>query len=143
MVVYIYNWLLCTYSQCSCTKPIDHTLTGPANRFHRWYSTSADSILRHFVKYSQPHHMAFLAQLYSPTSHTFISRMGHLACFFPGVLALGHYFGFPQQHLEVARNLTHTCYQMYHQSPSGLSAEEVYFQTSPMSSSDFSISVRC
>ena len=81
--------------------------------------------------------MAFPAKLYSPDRTDFRSSMDHLSCFLPGMLALGYLHGFPKSHLDVARNLTHTCYQLYHQSPSGLSPEEVIFYTHPLSETDF------
>ena len=80
--------------------------------------------------------MAFLARLYNANGH-FKPNMDHLACFVPGMLALGYLHGFPEAHLEVARNLTHTCYELYHQSPSGLSPDEVTFLTTKNSRVDF------
>lgn len=59
-------------------------------------------------------------------------RMDHLACFVGGMLMLG------SQHLHpgevdprwepTAAKLTHTCYEMYRQSPTGLSPEYVTFR---------------
>ena len=95
-----------------------------------------------FVKYSQPHHMAFLPQLHSKDGNSFHPKMDHLSCFAAGMLALGYLHGFPEAHLVTAQNLTHTCYQMYHQSPTGLSPDEVTFNTNKQSSLDFRASVR-
>lgn len=47
----------------------------------------------------------------------------HLACFLPGTLALGTIHGLDHNHLTLAANLTKTCYEMYHQMPTGLSPD--------------------
>ena len=106
-----------------------------------WYSKSADAIVSKFVKYSQPHHWAFLAKLYATDGVRFSSGMDHLACFIPGMLALGYLHGFPEAHLTAAKNLTHTCYEMYHQSTSGLSPDGVTFNINKNSQTDFHTSV--
>ena len=107
------------------------------HRIREWYERAANAIISKLIKYSRPNHMAFPAKLYSPDRTDFRSSMDHLSCFLPGMLALGYLHGFPKSHLDVARNLTHTCYQLYHQSPSGLSPEEVIFYTHPLSGTDF------
>jgi mannosyl-oligosaccharide alpha-1,2-mannosidase len=50
--------------------------------------------------------------------------MDHLACFVPGMLALGVSHGAVEgpkaaQYQAVAKNMTYTCYQMYKQQPTG------------------------
>lgn len=50
--------------------------------------------------------------------------MDHLACFVPGMLALGSAHGAvtgskAQQYMELAENMTATCYQMYARQPTG------------------------
>lgn len=51
-------------------------------------------------------------------------KMDHLSCFIPAMLALGAHAGAVKgakatRYLQVAEELTHTCWQMYHQMPSG------------------------
>jgi mannosyl-oligosaccharide alpha-1,2-mannosidase len=48
----------------------------------------------------------------------------HLACFFPGNMALGVYTGAvtgakADEYMRVARAVTYTCWQMYERMPSG------------------------
>ncbi len=48
----------------------------------------------------------------------------HLACFFPGNMALGVYMGAvtgakADEYMRVARAVTYTCWQMYERMPSG------------------------
>ena len=39
--------------------------------------------------------------------------MDHLVCFLPGTLALGYAHGLPESHMDLAKKLTRTCYEMY------------------------------
>ncbi len=54
-------------------------------------------------------------------------QMEHLACFIPGMLALGaqHIPEVREQHMELAEKLAHTCYEMYARQPTGLAPENV------------------
>ena len=60
-----------------------------------------------------------------PTCRTQVDpKMDHLACFVPGMLALGVSHGAVKgqkaaQYQSVAENMTYTCYQMYKQQPTG------------------------
>lgn len=58
-------------------------------------------------------------------------KMEHLACFVPGLLALGalHSPEAPQSvaDLELAEKLAYACWQMYERTETGLAAEGVYF----------------
>eukprot|EP00456_Euglypha_rotunda_P041354 TRINITY_DN32083_c0_g1_i1.p1 TRINITY_DN32083_c0_g1~~TRINITY_DN32083_c0_g1_i1.p1 ORF type:complete len:117 (-),score=17.63 TRINITY_DN32083_c0_g1_i1:11-319(-) len=55
-----------------------------------------------------------------------VTRMEHLTCFVPGMLALGVMTGattdaaMAEAHLSAAKELTYTCVQMYFTSPVGL-----------------------
>ncbi|XP_029787320.1 endoplasmic reticulum mannosyl-oligosaccharide 1,2-alpha-mannosidase-like [Suricata suricatta] len=57
--------------------------------------------------------------------------MDHLVCFLPGTLALGAHHGLPANHMELARALMDTCYQMNRQMETGLSPEIVHFNLYP------------
>uniref|UniRef100_A0A8C9JGT7 alpha-1,2-Mannosidase n=1 Tax=Panthera tigris altaica TaxID=74533 RepID=A0A8C9JGT7_PANTA len=57
----------------------------------------------------------------------------HLVCFLPGTLALGAHHGLPADHMELARALMDTCYQMNRQMETGLSPEIVHFNLYPQS----------
>ena len=63
-------------------------------------------------------------------------------CFLPGTLALGAHHGLPDDHLELARLLMETCYQMYAQMETGLSPEIVHFNTHQGSTRDVEVKVR-
>ena len=51
----------------------------------------------------------------------------HLTCFLPGVLALAYMHGLGNSYLVLAESIGETCYEMYQQSPTGLSPEVVSF----------------
>lgn len=62
-------------------------------------------------------------------------KMDHLVCFLPGLLALADLHNVSTARpnttdapdLEVARELAHTCYQLYRRTPTGLAPEIVHF----------------
>lgn len=62
--------------------------------------------------------------------------MDHLACFYPGLLALGIHHGLYPEQKALAANLTHTCYHMYKVTSSGLAADSIGFNTDPRSHED-------
>lgn len=65
----------------------------------------------------------------------------HLVCFLPGVLALGAHNGLPADHMDLAKELMKTCYQMYVQMETGLSPEIVHFNMYEGSSKDIDVKV--
>lgn len=65
----------------------------------------------------------------------------HLACFLPATLALGVIHGLDKSHLTLAANLTKTCYEMYHQTATGLSGDIVAMNIDPHEGKDFYVRV--
>ncbi|KAL1500514.1 hypothetical protein AB1Y20_013170 [Prymnesium parvum] len=59
----------------------------------------------------------------------FQPQMDHLACFMPGVLALGAEGETAAEELQLAEDLMRTCYRMYAEQPSGLAPEICVFQS--------------
>jgi mannosyl-oligosaccharide alpha-1,2-mannosidase len=89
------------------------------------YRTAVDAINKEMVGRSGgKHNYVFLGTRASGGSAVGRS-MEHLACFAPGMLALGASTGEPalQGHLPLAKELMKTCYAMYASSPTGLAAE--------------------
>ncbi|RNA09413.1 endoplasmic reticulum mannosyl-oligosaccharide 1-2-alpha-mannosidase-like [Brachionus plicatilis] len=104
---------------------------------------SVRGIRQKLVKKTKPSGYMFVGEL---LSETFSPKMDHLVCFLPGNLALGYSYlrkipDFPKDDLKdlmnMAQELTETCYQMYAQFPTGLSPEIVYFNTHEDSTKDF------
>lgn len=65
----------------------------------------------------------------------------HLVCFLPGTLALGAHNGLPADHMDLAKELMETCYQMYVQMETGLSPEIVHFNMHQGSTRDIEVKV--
>ena len=113
--------LLCihVYNVCVCVC-----------RFQEWYLRAVEAVQSQLVGHSFPSNLTFVGSRYSPAD-PLMATMEHLACFFPGVLALGTHHGLPQEHLALARELGRTCYQMYASTRTRLSPESVQFNTAP------------
>lgn len=62
-------------------------------------------------------------------------------CFLPGTLALGAHNGLPADHMDLAKELMETCYQMYAQMETGLSPEIVHFNMHQGSMRDIEVKV--
>lgn len=62
-------------------------------------------------------------------------------CFLPGTLALGAHNGLPDDHMDLAKQLMETCYQMYAQMETGLSPEIVHFNMHQGSNRDIDVKV--
>ncbi|EQC30569.1 hypothetical protein SDRG_11627 [Saprolegnia diclina VS20] len=71
--------------------------------------------------------LVFLGEL--GTDGVLVPKMDHLVCFIPGMLALGYMNGMPDAHLELAKDLLESCWEMYNQMGSKLAPEIVYFET--------------
>ncbi|XP_063346809.1 mannosidase, alpha, class 1B, member 1b [Pelmatolapia mariae] len=88
------------------------------------YLQAIEGIKKNLLQKSSPNGLTFVGEV----SHgQFSPKMDHLVCFLPGTLALGSYNGLPSDHMDLARQLMETCYQMYVQMETGLSPEIVYF----------------
>lgn len=57
-----------------------------------------------------------------------------------GTLALGNYHGMPLYHLEIAKNLSRTCFEMYN-TTSGLGVEISHFNLNSSVKEDLNIKV--
>lgn len=62
-------------------------------------------------------------------------------CFLPGTLALGAHNGLPADHMDLAKQLMETCYQMYVHMETGLSPEIVHFNMHQGSTRDIEVKV--
>ena len=62
-------------------------------------------------------------------------------CFMGGTLALGYQNGLPDDHLDLAKELTRTCYEMYNRMPTKLSPEIVYFNQAQGTEEDLIVKV--
>ncbi|XP_047624985.1 endoplasmic reticulum mannosyl-oligosaccharide 1,2-alpha-mannosidase isoform X2 [Phacochoerus africanus] len=88
------------------------------------YLEAVEGIRRHLLGRSEPQKLTFVGEL---AHGHFSAKMDHLVCFLPGTLALGAHHGLPADHMELARALMDTCYQMNRQMETGLSPEIAHF----------------
>ena len=63
--------------------------------------------------------------------------MEHLACFYPGTLALGLLNGLHLDQRQLAEGLTQSCYVAYNSTRVGLAADSFVFNTSPYGEGDY------
>ncbi|GAB6021991.1 hypothetical protein CHUAL_006146 [Chamberlinius hualienensis] len=103
------------------------------------YVDAIDGISKHLVKTSEPNKLVFVGELTSGSN--FRPKMDHLACYFPSVLALGSHNGLSPDHLQLAKDIMYTCYQMYAQMPTFLAPEISHFNMIPGSDSDIFVKV--
>ncbi|XP_062874122.1 mannosidase, alpha, class 1B, member 1b [Trichomycterus rosablanca] len=88
------------------------------------YLQAVDGVQKNLVKKSAPLGLTFVGEL---SYRRFSPKMDHLVCFLPGTLALGAHNGLSAEHMELAKQLMETCYQMYAQMETGLSPEIAHF----------------
>lgn len=94
------------------------------------YLNSIEGIKKHLLRFSQPNRFAFVGSLTNTASNTPLrNEMEHLSCFLPGTLALGVIHGLDKSHLQLASDLTNTCYHMYNSTPTKLSPEVAVMNT--------------
>uniref|UniRef100_A0A8C5F8E0 alpha-1,2-Mannosidase n=2 Tax=Gadus morhua TaxID=8049 RepID=A0A8C5F8E0_GADMO len=106
------------------------------HQFLEDYLQAIEGVKKNLLQKSSPSGLTFVGEL----SHgQFSPKMDHLVCFLPGTLALGAHHGLPDDHLELARLLMETCYQMYAQMETGLSPEIVHFNTHQGSTRDVEV----
>ncbi|XP_064165085.1 endoplasmic reticulum mannosyl-oligosaccharide 1,2-alpha-mannosidase isoform X2 [Anguilla rostrata] len=100
------------------------------------YIQAIEGVKKNLLRQTSPLKLTFVGEL----SHgRFSPKMDHLVCFLPGTLALGAHNGLPEDHMELARRLMETCYQMYAQMETGLSPEIVHFNTQPRNGRDVEV----
>ncbi|KAI5794699.1 glycoside hydrolase [Pyronema domesticum] len=110
------------------------------------YNEAMSGMKKHIIKKSHPSHLTYVAELPSGVGGATSPKMDHLVCFVPGMLALGATMGQPidrarkaargkpwgqrqEEDLHLARELMHTCYQMYAVTATGLAPEIAWFET--------------
>ena len=96
------------------------------DRWKNMYTETVDGIFKHLVKESSPNKLTYLGELINGSPSP---KMDHLVCFMPGTLALGTANGLPESHMDLAKKLMKTCYEMYRQMPIGLAPEIAHFNT--------------
>mmetsp|Transcript_29759 Transcript_29759/g.95703 ORF Transcript_29759/g.95703 Transcript_29759/m.95703 type:complete len:235 (+) Transcript_29759:253-957(+) len=100
--------------------------TQAVRRYLNMWERSMDQMIDQLVQYSSPGGYAYVAERKNGRLYR---KMDHLACFVPGMLALGAP-DVPKKadkYMKVAGEIMRTCYQFYKMQPTGLSAEMYNF----------------
>lgn len=106
-------------------------------RFLDRYLKAADTVKSHLIGYSKPSSLPYLGAK-SGSFHGYLqSTMEHLACFYPGLLALGLINNLHPEQSSLAEGLTQACYTAYNSTATGLAADSFLFNTSPNGKSDY------
>uniref|UniRef100_UPI0037E91FAC mannosidase, alpha, class 1B, member 1b n=1 Tax=Semicossyphus pulcher TaxID=241346 RepID=UPI0037E91FAC len=106
------------------------------NQLMEDYLEAMEGVKRNMLQKSSPNGLTFVGEV----SHgQFSPKMDHLVCFLPGTLALGAHNGLPADHMDLAKQLMETCYQMYVQMETGLSPEIVHFNMHEGSTRDIEV----
>ncbi|XP_059850460.1 endoplasmic reticulum mannosyl-oligosaccharide 1,2-alpha-mannosidase-like isoform X1 [Hypanus sabinus] len=100
------------------------------------YVQAVEGVKKNLIRKSEPNKLTFVGEL---SHNQFSPKMDHLVCFLPGTLALGAHYGLSADHMELAKELIGTCYQMYTQIETGLSPEIVHFNLSPHNTKDIEV----
>jgi len=99
-------------------------------QFRRAYDAAVDGLVKRVAQRSSPSRLAYLATINA--NGQLEHRMEHLACFAPGMLALGSLSepdaAKAKAHLELAKALMYTCWLFYARTPTRIGAEAVAFQ---------------
>ncbi|KAJ2666391.1 hypothetical protein IW148_000875 [Coemansia sp. RSA 1199] len=98
------------------------------DQYRRMYEESIDSMKELMIGRSIYNPDMYYVGDLDSTATNFSPRYQHLTCFVPGMLALGSKALDRPDDLELAKQLTYTCFQMYNRTSTGLSPEYVQFR---------------
>lgn len=74
------------------------------------YTNAVSGIMTKLVGRTKKSGWVFLGEL--ETNGQLVPKMDHLVCFMPGMLALGYMHGMPESHLDLAKDLVRTCFEV-------------------------------
>lgn len=104
-------------------------------RYRQMYEEVVKGVMSQLIKKS-PDGLTYIAERHGAVN----DKMDHLACFVPGMMALGADLGTRyEEEMQVARELARTCHEMYARYPSGLAPELVHFRPNMQAGADFYI----
>lgn len=93
------------------------------------YLARVDDIERHLIKKSKPNGLTYIQQCGFGMRHCH-GQFDHLVCFAPAMLALGALDKEnpkAARHMQLAKEITHTCNEAYRRMPTGLAPEIIKF----------------
>jgi len=128
-----YEYLIKQYLQTSNQEPV----------YLDMWNQALAGVRKHLIAYSSPSHFTVLGERPSGLSGKLSPKMDHLVCFMPGTIALGATGGATveeakkagkwgrkeEDEMNLAIELTKTCWGMYKVTATGLAPEITFFQT--------------
>ncbi|ERN07458.1 mannosyl-oligosaccharide 1,2-alpha-mannosidase MNS1 isoform X1 [Amborella trichopoda] len=115
-----YEYLLKSWIQGNKTEAVQH--------YRKMWETSMQGLLG-LIRRSTPSSFAYICE---KTDDYLSDKMDELACFAPGMLALGSSGYGPEdaeKFLSLAKELAWTCYNFYQSTPTKLAGENYYFHS--------------
>ncbi|KAI9818142.1 MAG: mannosyl-oligosaccharide alpha-1,2-mannosidase [Pycnora praestabilis] len=126
-----YEYLIKQYLQTSKQEPI----------YLDMWDQALNGVRRHLITYSEHSQLTFLAERPDGLNKAISPKMDHLVCFMPGTIALGATGGLTEveakksgawgkkqeEEMDLARQLTKTCWGMYKVTATGLAPEIAHF----------------
>jgi len=102
------------------------------------YTKAMQGVSSRLVRRTQPNNYLFVGEILAGGKE-FKPKMDELVCFLPGTLALGVHSSkqMPRQHMELAKDLAHTCYLTFAAHPTHLAPEISMYRTEKGSTQDF------
>lgn len=127
-----YEYLIKQYLQTNRFEPI----------YQEMWEEALLGMRKHLLTYTEPSQFTILAERPEGLDMGLSPKMDHLVCFLPGTIALAATGGVPlsearkqpawteqkEKDMELATELTHTCWGMYKYMATGLAAEITYFK---------------
>ncbi|KAI9498956.1 glycoside hydrolase [Zychaea mexicana] len=125
-----YEYLIKQYLQTEKTEPI----------YLDMYRQTVHAIQKHLMSRSHPNNLLYIGELLNGVPGTVHPKMDHLVCFIGGSFALGATQGLTlaqaplmtdedRDDLQMGKEITRTCWEMYSSTATGLASEIVYFNT--------------
>ena len=127
----VLEYLIKQYFQTSQEEPV----------YLELWNQALAGVRKHLITYTKHSHFTVLGERPDGLDKNISPKMDHLVCFMPGTIALGATGGLPlaeakkskewekrqEQDMELARELTKTCWGMYKVSATGLAPEIAHF----------------
>ncbi|KAG9248317.1 glycoside hydrolase family 47 protein [Calycina marina] len=137
-----YEYLIKQYLQTSKEEPI----------YEELWDEALAGVRKHLITYTNPSHFTIIGERPNGLGQSLSPKMDHLVCFMGGTIALGATGGLTEaaakklptwtkkkeEEMQLARELTQTCWGMYEWMATGLAAEITFFHIDnpPMAESD-------
>ncbi|KAF9923955.1 mannosyl-oligosaccharide alpha-1,2-mannosidase [Mortierella alpina] len=119
--------------------------TGKKEKIYKdMYDHAMGGVKKHLLGRTIPHNLLFVGEISKYEPKNLSPKMDHLVCFLGGTMALGSTEGrslndgsqspprprlsiVQEQDFKIGEELTESCYEMYHQTETGLAPEIVYW----------------